>query len=262
MIITSINNETIKLIKKLNEKKYRDKENKYIIEGIKIIEEAYKTKQKFEHIIICEELLNKTAIDKSYINDLVIKEKNNLIYVCEKVFKYLTDTITPQGILAVLGKNKDKYIITDNNVLFLDKVQDSGNLGTIIRTAKAFGYNSIILNEGCADPYNPKVLRSTMGNIFSLNLVILNDNGIDILNKLKDDQYTIYATALKDSIEISKIKFNDKKVLIMGNEANGITDDILNISDNKILIPMDNNTESLNVAIATAIVLYETKRKK
>ncbi len=262
MIITSINNETIKSIKKLNEKKYRDKENKYIIEGIKIVEEAYKTKQQFSYVIICEEILNKTSIDKTYITYLINQESNKVIYVSEKVFKYLTDTITPQGILAVLEKNNniDKFI--NNNILFLDRVQDSGNLGTIIRTAKAFGFNNIILNEGCADPYNSKVLRSTMGNIFSINLSILNDNGVDILERLKDDGYSIYLATLKDSTEISKVKFKDKKVIVMGNEANGISAEILNISENKILIPMENDTESLNVAIATAIILYESKKYK
>lgn len=261
MIITSTNNETIKNIKKLNDKKYRDKENMYIIEGIKIIEEAYKADQEFVYIIICNEILNKITIEKKYINSLIEKYEEKIIFVTEKVFKTISDTVTPQGIIAVLKKNTHFNFKLENNILFLDRVQDSGNLGTIIRTAKAFNFNTIILNEGCADPYNSKVLRSTMGNIFKLNIITVNNNGIDIINNLKNDGYGVYATALNNSTNIDKVKFDEKKIIVMGNEANGVSDEILDISENKILIPMSNDTESLNVAIATGIVLYEISKK-
>ncbi len=262
MIISSVNNEKIKEIKKLNMKKYRNENKKYIIEGIKIIEEAYLSNQLFDNIVMCEQLYNSTNINKENITKLLNDNEDKIIYVTENVFQSMCDTVSPQGIIAVVCMKENNIEITDNNIVFLDGLQDLGNIGTIIRTASAFSFNTVILNENCVDIYNPKLIRSTMGNIFKINCLQLYDNGINILNDLKQKGYVIYETTLDNSEDVYSVKFNDKKILIMGNEANGISNEILQLSDENIVIPMDNNTESLNVSIATGIIMSEIRRKE
>lgn len=265
-IITSISNERIKEIKKLYDKKYREMNKKYIVEGIKIIEEAYLQKQNFENIVICQEMLDSVNIDKEVLKDVIGENSEKILYVDQKVFKTISDTQTPQGIIAVLKQKHNNFLCTTNNknanILFLDSVQDPGNLGTIFRSARAFGFNTVILNKGCSDPYNPKVIRASMGNIFSLHILQADDEGIDTIINLKKNEYTIYGTTLKNSISIyDVVKFNDKKVLVVGNEANGIQKSIEELLDTSIVIPMLNQTESLNVAVATSIVMAQMARE-
>lgn len=264
--ITSVTNEHIKEIKKLYDKKYRQLNNKYVIEGIKIIEEAYLQNQEFDTIVICNELFDSVNINKIIIEKLISKYTDKVMYVDKKVFNTICDTETPQGILAVLKINIHNLVCVTNpkncNILFLDNIQDAGNIGTILRSARAFGFHSVILNKGCIDVYNPKVVRASMGNIFSLNIVQLENEGVDVLLDLKKNKYVIYETTLDNSISIYDVsKYNDKKVLIIGNEANGIQKSILDIADVNILIPMLNNTESLNVGVAASIAMSEIQRR-
>lgn len=264
--ITSVTNEKIKNIKKLYDKKYRKQNNQYIIEGIKIIEEAYMQKQVFIYIVICEEMFDNVNIDKTVVQNAIKNNMEKVIYVDENVFKTISDTKTPQGILAVICSVLKKEILVtelkDTNVLFLDNIQDAGNMGTILRSARAFGFNNIVLNKGCIDIYNPKTIRASMGNIFLLNIVELEDIGTKVLSDFKNNGYTIYATTLKDSVDIYDVAvYNNKRVLVVGNEANGIQNEILEMSDVNISIPMQNNTESLNVAVATSIVMAEMQRR-
>ncbi|MBE5821606.1 MAG: RNA methyltransferase [Clostridiales bacterium] len=261
MEITSVNNEKIKNIKKLYNKKERIKQNKYIIEGIKIVEEAYLAKEVIELIIICESIYNNVGINKNVTDKLVKELSDKVMYVSENVFNSLSETVTPQGIMAVVEINKKSNEFSED-ILFLDRVQDLGNIGTILRTARAFGFNTVILNKGCGDIYNSKVIRSAMGNIFKLNILVLEDLGIELLNELKEKGYSIYVTTLDNSKSIYEIEFNKKKVIIMGNEANGVCDEIIELANFNITIPMQDNTESLNVGIATGIVLSEIRRKQ
>ena len=169
-VITSKDNESIKKIKKLNEKKYRDEENCYIVEGIKIIAEAIEENANIQKIVICEECIKDEGIDKELLYKI---SKYECIYVSKKVFASITNVGTPQGILAVIEKDANNFNIDYNEdlIVVLDGIQDPGNLGTILRTVDSVNLKQIIISSKTADPYNPKVVRSTMGAIFRVNII-------------------------------------------------------------------------------------------
>ena len=261
-IITSVTNERIKEIRKLYDKKYRRLNQKYIIEGIKIIEEAYIQNQIFDTIVICSELYDNISIDKQIVKKCLEENEDKIIYVDKKVFYDICDTQTPQGIIGVLNIQINENVLLDNeNILFLDNIQDAGNLGTIIRSARAFGFNEIIVNKGSIDVYNQKVIRASMGNIFLLHILQLEDEGLEMLGLLKGKGYTVYATTLDNAQSIYDVEYASKKVIVIGNEANGVNDDILKFADKNIYIPMLNNTESLNAGVAASIIMCDVQRK-
>lgn len=255
-VISSKENEIIKHIKKLSEKKYRDENNQYIIEGIKIIEEAIQENAQIEEIILCEESV------KQIPSDLISKiAKYKCIYVSEKIYKTLTQVVNPQGIIAIIKKGQKTEIkYNEDIIVVLDDVQDPGNIGTILRTVDSIGLRQIIVSKGTADVYNPKVVRSTMGAIFRLNVIEVG-NIKEAIEEMKQNKYKLVVTSLQTENEIYDINY-DKKIIVMGNEANGVSKEIQNMADEKIKIPMLGKTESLNVSIATGIVLYEYVRQK
>ena len=256
-VITSKDNEIIKNIKKLKEKKYRDDENKYIVEGIKMVKEAIIENAKIDKIVVCEDCANDGTIEKELLYEIA---KYNCVYVSEKVFDSITDVSNPQGILAVIEKNNEEHILYNEDViLVLDGIQDPGNLGTILRTLDSVGLKQIILSESTADPYNPKVVRSTMGAIYRVN-IIRSKNIIETLKEMKKNKYQIATTALDTDKSIYDVDFN-KKVIVIGNEANGVSKEVQDLSEVKMKIPMLGKTESLNAAVATGIVLYEYVRR-
>lgn len=257
-IITSKDNETVKAIKKLKEKKYRNESGKFIVEGIKMLEEALQEKASIEKIILCEDCQN----DYSHELDVYEIAKNEIITVSEKIFKELTGVENPQGILAVINKEKNKPINYNEDIIIaLDGIQDPGNLGTILRTIDSVGLTQVVLSEKTADPYNPKVVRSTMGAIYRVNIIQTN-NLQNTLKQITKNDYKIMATALdEESKSVYDIKLK-KKVIVIGNEANGISKEIISMSDEKIIIPMLGKTESLNAAVATGVILYEYVRRK
>lgn len=258
-LITSKDNEIIKHIKKLSDKKYRDQNNCYIIEGIKIVEEAIQEKVLIEKIIICEELINTLEIS----NDLMCEiTKHDCIYVTEKIFKTLTQVMNPQGILAVINKNKeDAQIKYDEDIIVaLDDIQDPGNLGTILRTVDSIGIKQIIVSKGTADVYNPKVVRSTMGAIFRVK-IIETENLKETIEIIRKNGYQLLVTSLQTQNSVYDIDYN-KKIIVIGNEAKGVSPEIQNIADERIRIPMLGKTESLNASVATGIILYEYVRQK
>lgn len=256
MVITSKDNEIVKQIRKLREKKYRDEQNEFIIEGTKMIEEAVREKAKIKMIIVCEEA-NNSPIQKNILYK-VAKEK--IIYVNDKVFKYLTDVTTPQGILAVIEKNlQDEINYSKNLYLILDNIQDPGNMGTILRTADSIGLTQIIVSKGNADCYNPKVVRSTMGAIFRVNVIEVDDLKKTI-KEMKKHKIQILATDLSTETTIYDVDYN-RSAIIIGNEGNGVSEDVLGIADRKIKIPMPGKAESLNAAVATGIILYNAIRE-
>ena len=257
-IITSKDNETVKAIKKLKEKKYRNESGKFIVEGIKMLEEALQEKASIEKIILCEDCQN----DYSHELDVYEIAKNEIITVSEKIFKELTGVENPQGILAVINKQENKPINYNEDIIIaLDGIQDPGNLGTILRTIDSVGLTQVVLSEKTADPYNPKVVRSTMGAIYRVN-IIQTENLQNTLKQIAKNDYKIMATALdEESKSVYDIKLK-KKVIVIGNEANGISKEIISMADEKIIIPMLGKTESLNAAVATGVILYEYVRRK
>lgn len=258
MTITSKDNEQIKHIKKLKEKKYREEYNEFIIEGIKMIEEAISENVKIKSIIICDDCKSQGAIPNELMYEIA---KLNCIYVAEKVFNTITDVINPQGIMAIVEKPKLEEInYSESNFLLLDNIQDPGNLGTILRTADSLDMKQIIVSKGTADAYNLKVVRSTMGAIFRVKIIEVQSLN-KIVKEMKKHKIKVYATDLQTDKSIYDVDYK-KKAVVIGNEANGVSTEILNLADTKIKIPMLGKTESLNAAVATGVILYETVRQK
>ena len=246
-MIVSKDNSQIKHIKQLKQKKYRDEYKEYLVEGIKIVEEAIEEKEDIVLIVICEELL------KKQINTYDFKVE----FVSKNVFEVISDTVTPQGILAVI-KEKEAREITSNVLFALDDIQDPGNIGTIIRTLDSAGIKDLIISKESADIYNPKVTRSTMGAIYRLNVM-----RTELLPKLKEMQkagYKIVVTSLATDKKHYDINFDEKTIVVIGNEAKGVSQEIMEIADVKVKIPMLGKSESLNAAVATGILAYEYVR--
>jgi len=246
--IESSSNSIYKNTKKLFEKNGRKKSSCFIIEGERIVRDAYKNGAQFEYIILNEkrELPAELNEVKTYV-------------ITEKLFNDLKETVNSQGILAVVRCPENDFDAVDLSeggcFLYLDSVMDPGNMGTILRSADAFGINGVILSKGCVDVYNPKVIRSTMSGIFNVNLFF--DNG-KYLEKFKNNGYKIIGTFPEGEKTSSGFEYTDKCVIVMGNEANGISREIENLCDAKLTIPMTGGAESLNVSVACGIILYES----
>lgn len=258
-VISSKDNELVKHIKKLKEKKYRDLNQEYVIEGIKLIKEAIEENAEIKQIIVCDNCLNTEVIPKDVMYEIA---KYECIYVTEKVFISISDVRTPQGILALVQRKGAETQIdyTQDVIVVLDDIQDPGNLGTILRTVDSVGLNQIIVSKGTADCYNPKVIRSTMGAIFRVNIVESEDLE-RTLKEIQDNNFKVVVTSLQTKKSLYDIEFN-KKAIVIGNEANGVEKKIQNMADEKIKIPMLGKTESLNASVATGVVLYEYVRQK
>lgn len=239
MIYTSINNKKIKELKKLSQKKYRDLTNTFLVETDNIIKEAYET----NHL---KELF---ALENKKINI-----KTNIVN--EKILKYLSNLKTPLDMIGLCEKPKEKEI--KGNVIALDNIQDPGNLGTIIRTCYALNIDTILISNTSADPYSPKVVRASEGMIFKENIIVCNLK--EKIKELKKKQYKIYGTDVNNGKVLKNVSKSEKFVIIMGNEGNGISESIKKLVDENIYIPINKNCESLNVAIATSIILYEMGR--
>ena len=182
-----------------------------------------------------------------------------MIYVSDKVFKVLTDVTTPQGILAVVEKpSKNEIDFSKSLFLILDNIQDPGNMGTILRTADSVALTQIVVPKGNADCYNPKVVRSTMGAIFRVKVIEVEDL-VKAMKDLKKHKIQILATDLNTEYSIYDVNYK-KSAIVIGNEGNGVSKEILGLADKRIKIPMPGKTESLNAAVATGIILYNAIR--
>ncbi len=259
MVITSKDNETIKHIKKLKEKKYREEYHEFIIEGAKMIEEAINENANIKSIIICDDCKTQSAIPNELMYEIA---KKNCIYVDQKIFSTITDVINPQGIMAVVEKSDNKLLeidYTQDVYLILDNIQDPGNIGTILRTADSLDIKQIIVSKGTADVYNLKVVRSTMGAIFRVKVIEVEDL-TKVIKEMKKRKIEVCATDLRTDKSIYDIDYN-KTAIVIGNEANGVSEKVLEEASTRIKIPMLGKTESLNAAVATSVILYEAYRK-
>ena len=258
-IITSKDNEVIKNIKKLKEKKYRDEFKEYIVEGIKLIQEAIEENAKIKTIVVCEECLKDASIEQKLLYQIA---KYNCIYVTQKVFLSITDVKNPQGMLAVIEiENSEEVIKYDEDLIFaLDGIQDPGNLGTILRTLDSAGFSQLIVSKDTVDAYNPKVVRSTMGAIFRVK-VIESEDLLKTIKNIRKHKYEALVTSLDATKNIYDIDYK-KKIIVIGNEANGVSKEIQDSADIKAIIPMLGKTESLNAAVATSVIAYEYVRRK
>ncbi|WP_077308147.1 TrmH family RNA methyltransferase [Terribacillus halophilus] len=246
-MITSTQNAQVKQWQKLKRKKERTKTNTFLVEGFHLVEEAITAGWTIEKLILREE----TELPE-WASHLEAET------VSEHVFKSITETETPQGIAAVV-QMQDKKLKRHNRILLLDAVQDPGNLGTIIRTADAAGYDAIYLGEGSADRYNDKVIRATQGSIF--HLPVLTADLELLVPELQDIGYTVWAAALEGAVDYRAVSAPEKTALLVGNEGAGIDKRLIAQSDMAVKIPIFGKAESLNVSIATGILLYHTVNK-
>ena len=238
MLISSIDNQKIKDIKKLETKKIRDLEGLYLVEGEHLVYEAYQNK-----------LLQTLIVKDGY----PVKLDVDTIYVTDKVLKYLSSLTTPSPMIGVVKKRDNLKI--GHKVLVLDSIQDPGNLGTIIRSAVAFNFDTIILSDDTVDLYNSKVIRATQGMIFKINIIVANLS--NILTDLKNNNYSIYGTDVNNGKSVKSIAKIKKFAIIMGNEGQGLSNKTKTLCDDFIYIPVTSNCESLNVAVAASIIMYE-----
>lgn len=242
MEITSLDNKYVKRVTSLHKKKYRDEYKEFFIEGIKTIEEAIKHNQEIKNIFYCPDMIN---YNLEFPATIVTKE----------VIAKMADTSTPQGIIAICGLH-DYELKNKQKLIYLDRVQDPGNVGTIIRTADAFGFDGILLSNGCADVYSPKVVRATMGSLFHIPII----QEVDI-KELKSLNNKIYSSSLDTTNFLEEISIEKPFVLVIGNEGKGISDEIKSITDEFVKINMIGNAESLNASIAAGILMYEFSKK-
>lgn len=261
-LIVSKSNDNVKLIRSLNEKKYRTKYNAFYLEGVKVTNEILDKNEAIDILFIAysKSLLISTNGGQALLDRISSLKNVKVLEFEENIFKYMTDTVNTQGILVVMKIPKYSLENEENkNIILLDKVQDLGNIGTIIRSCNAFGVDTILCTSGTADVYSPKAVRATMGGILNVKIIYLDD--IEKLNLFKKMGYKIATTSLKTQNSIDSIDYNNKYIFVMGNEANGVSKEIIDISDFVVKIPMSEKIESLNVGVATSIILYEQYKK-
>lgn len=259
--ITSSSNRFIKDIKLLYNKKDRWNEHCFFIEGTRSVEQCINTMSQIRYIVYSSELLNE---DGESLLSRAEKENYKIYKISKELFKMISDTDNPQGILAVVEFKEHSLGDTlkeSNFFIVLDRVQDPGNMGTIIRTADAFGANAVIVTSGCVDVYNPKTVRSTMGSILQIPIVHIKDIK-QALEELKAENINVIATSLDTDKYSYDIDFKEDCALVIGNEANGILDEVVALSDQRVKIPMAGQAESLNAGVASAVIMYEALRQR
>ncbi len=252
MLITSAHNDIIKTVISLKQKKNRDELSLFTVEGYKQVSEIVKN-WKIKFILSTEKYRNFNKIGCS-----------NVYTVTERLFKKVSSTQTPQGILAVVEKKKYdiEKVLTDENGIFVvcDNIQDPGNVGTIIRTSEAYGCKAAFFSKNCADVYGDKVVRSSMGAIF--NIPVFQECDIVALIKIfKQKQINVCALSLDTDKVLSEFNVENNVAVIVGNESVGISKEVLNVADEKIKIEMFGKTQSLNAAVACSIAIYEFSKR-
>ena len=240
MLITSLNNERVKELVKLKDKKYRDNNKVFFVEGYDIVLEAHKN---------------------GVIRELYVLEGTNVnidepvTYVSYDVMKKISDMESISEYYAVCNKIEEDAI--GDRIIVLDGIQDPGNLGTIIRSAVAFNFDTVVISKNTVDLYNPKVIRSTKGMLFNINVIVRN---LEVfLNEI--DGYTIYGTDVLNGNDICDEDVPSKVALVIGNEGRGISDSVKCLCNKFIYIDMNNDCESLNASVAASILMYEVNNK-
>lgn len=241
MLYSSVDNNKIKDLKKLQTKKYRDKKNMFLVEGMHLTLEAYKTGFLKEMLLYEDELFPLDILTN---------------YMTNNVKSYLSELDTPTNIIGICEKKES--VIKGDRIVYLDCIQDPGNLGTIIRSCVAFNIDTLVLSSDTVDLYNSKVIRASQGMLFHLNIVIKDSH--EFIPELKELGYKIYGTKVTCGKSLKSIEKNNKFVIIMGNEGNGVCDSLNKLCDSYIYIDMNSSCESLNVGVATSIILYEFDR--
>ncbi|MGN1205779.1 MAG: TrmH family RNA methyltransferase [Eubacterium sp.] len=259
-MIESSTNQQIKAIQKLKKSaRNRKKEGLFIAEGVRLVEDA------LDYRMVKKVYLSE-SIKAEYYDRLSHKLKEAEVeYVAAKVFQEMSDTESPQGVLAVVKIPKyDRTTVVEKTnaaVICLEDIQDPGNMGTIFRTAEGAGMSAVIMSAGCVDLFNPKVVRATMGAIFRLPFFVT-ENMSEEVEKLKREKFSVYAASLEGARFYTEETYAGKCAVIIGNEANGIRQATQDAATHKIKIPMEGQLESLNAAVSAAIFMYEIHRNR
>jgi len=263
IIINSNENKNFKLCCQLAQKKYRDKLGLYLIEGPNLLEEAVKSEADIMLVAFNEKML--TTIKIPIESDSY--KGAEVIVLSEKLFEKLAQTQTSQGVIGVIKKNGENQENIENrilskscNVIILDRLQDPGNIGTIIRTAEAAGYKGVVVLKGTADVYSPKVVRAAAGSVFRMPVLFF-ESPAQVLEHLKKHNKKIVTTCFDTENNYYDIDLKKDIGLVIGNEGNGICRELIEGSDIRIRIPMSGTVESLNAAVAAGIVMFEAIRK-
>ncbi len=264
--IASSQNKTFKKFKSLTLKKYREREFLFLMEGQRYIDTAIKNEVVFEAILFDEQTWHHSIDD---LSKQIYMRSAQVYILVESLFQELSQTEQSQGIIGVLQIPMNQSLVhaldtrqktnhdRHKNIIMLDRIQDPGNLGTIIRTADAAGIDTILLVKGTVDPYNPKVVRSTAGSILYVKLIEVDDS-IETIEILKSNGYHVVVTALENARDYNDVScYGEKNCLVIGNEANGVSELFIQSSDSRVKIPIIGQAESLNASVAAGIMMYK-----
>ena len=263
-IITSLQNRYVKFVRSLAHRKYREREQRFLIEGIRAVQEALEQGAPVESLVLCPELM--ARYDRARIFD-VLDEHQALrrIPVSEYVFRRVSDREEPHGIAAVVRQWTSDLgdIRLDDEALLLvvEEIRDPGNLGTILRTSDALGASGIVLLGRCVDMYDPKVVRATMGSLFALPIVRVSE-GEAFVGWARRERIRIVASCPEADRSCYEVDYRGRVAILVGNEAKGLTEETLDCANETVRIPMPGRADSLNVACAAAILLYEAARER
>lgn len=259
MEITGLQNPVVKAAAELKQKKYRQQQGLFLAEGLRTVEEAvrYGRVQSIFYTAVEDERT------RSVLEEAAAKNVK-LICVSEGVMKKIADTEMPQGVLAVCEMpacSVEELLATGKMLLVLDRVGDPGNIGTMLRTADAAGLGGLVLLKGSADIYAPKTVRASMGSLFHLP-VIGGVSEAEFISSARKAGYELLVTCLDGADNLYKADLRGRLAFVMGNEANGVTESLLAAADKRVFIPMQGRAESLNVAMAAGVVMFEALRQR
>ncbi len=261
-MIESMANAQMKKIQKLKKSaRFRRQESCFLVEGFKMVEEALRY-QKASVVYLSEEI---TSQWKQRMRGLNNVERVTVEVVSASVFRQISDTENPQGIMALVDMptyvREELLEKPETSLICLEDIQDPGNLGTILRTAEGAGMTAVVMTKGCVDLFNPKVVRSTMGAMFRVPFYIV-DSMTEEVKQLRSQGFTIYSSQLDGSCNFTECQYQGNIGILIGNEANGIRPETSEVADKKIHIPMEGEVESLNAAVSAALLMYEVHRKR
>jgi len=257
-MLTSVQNPRIKDLKNLHQKKHRDREKVFFIEGVRFVEEALASGVPVKLMVHSPKLAS--SLRGLELLSRAEKAAIELLEVSDHVLGHLAGTENPQGVWAVLPQPEQGNIPPkDGIILLVDGVQDPGNLGTIIRTADAAGARAVLLGAGTVELYNPKTLRSTMGSIF--HLPIINVNAVEALTEMRKEGWQVAVADTEGEQEWFTIDLSQPTVIVIGSEARGPAEELVRLADYRVCITMPGLAESLNVAVATGVLLFEAVRQ-
>ncbi|XOU94043.1 MAG: TrmH family RNA methyltransferase [Candidatus Kerfeldbacteria bacterium] len=256
IVIESADNNKIKLLRKLNKKKFRNETSQFFIENMVIINDAEEAGIKFKDLFITEDFLNK---NEEWVEKILNTADINEYYIInQKINNSFSNLDTPPGICAIYDKQTN-LLDQNDNIIYLNNISDPGNLGTILRSGLAFGIKNFVLDEKCVDLYNYKTIQAAKDSILKVNFSF--DNNLKVLNDIKSIM-KIYSTGMIEGESIDILKQEEKFCLVLGNESHGVDKEIVDLSNEIVTIGMDGDIESLNVASAAAIFFYGIHKQK